>query len=135
MTGLLHDTITSGGGKDIFDYRDTATSASLTYDTISDADFDNDKFDVNGTIVTRDSPVITGTLNNTSQPCSTPQLTAAVSSLGARHAVLFTPDSGTLHGHTFLIVDQNALPAIKGAPTLSSTSRASPVLARHRNFI
>jgi hypothetical protein len=38
--------------------------------------------------------------------------------LGANHAILFTPTSGNLSGHTFLIVDLNATAGYQGGADL-----------------
>ena len=107
---MLHDTFTSGGGKDLFVYTDVHESQSITFDTITDASFPNDRFDVQGTITGEDSAITAGTLDDTSQATFDLQLGIAMSGhLLARHFCLYTPNDGTLSGRTFLIVDQNIL--------------------------
>jgi hypothetical protein len=55
-----------------------------------------------------DSRVTTGALSDTSQATFDSNLGTAINAfLGAQHAILFEPDTGTLAGSTFLIVDLN----------------------------
>jgi hypothetical protein len=55
-----------------------------------------------------DTAITSGALNTTKFNANlSTALTAA--RLGAGHAVLFTPDSGNLAGHTFLVVDANGI--------------------------
>jgi hypothetical protein len=55
-----------------------------------------------------DAAVTTGHLGGTTFDAN---LAAAIGAaqLGAHDAVLFTPDAGALHGHTFLVVDVNGV--------------------------
>jgi peptidase M10/serralysin-like protein len=113
------DTVTGGGGggdiitastvgSDTFIYTAVDNSTSTGYDTISQINFGNDFFKVGtiGAVTGIDTAVTTGALSSGSFDTN---LAAAIGAgqLAAHHAVLFTADSGTLAGHTFLIVDEN----------------------------
>jgi hypothetical protein len=63
---------------------------------------------VNGNITGIDTTVTVGRLKSSKFDQDMASAVAA-SDLGARHAVLFTPDSGNLAGNTYLIVDQNGV--------------------------
>jgi Ca2+-binding RTX toxin-like protein len=112
--GAGNDTITGGAGADIlsgstgsdkFVYTTVSNSASANYDTISDIDFSADTIDITGSVTGIDTAVTTGALNTAS--FDTDMATALSGKLGTSHALLFTADSGTLSGQTFLIVDSN----------------------------
>jgi Ca2+-binding RTX toxin-like protein len=112
------DTITGGGGadtiaaatagNDTFVYTAVGNSTSAVYDTISNVDFGSDLFKVStiGAVAGIDTAVTTGALSTATFDTN---LAADIGAgqLAAHHAVLFTADSGTLAGHTFLIVDEN----------------------------
>ena len=106
--GADGDSLTGGSGADTFVYKSAAASTSTHYDTISGFDFSKDSFDIpggSGTITAIDTKLSTGSLSTTSFDSD---LTAALTGiLGAHHAMLFTPDGGTLSGKTFLVVDTN----------------------------
>lgn len=100
------DTLDGNGGRDRFIYTGVAESGGMSHDTILGYDARADLFDLDVAVTNIDAIVATGKLreghfNN--------DMAAAVAAanLGAHHAVLFTPDTGDLAGHTFLIVDAN----------------------------
>ena len=108
------DTMTGGAGADTFSYTfavgsGVAESTSTGYDTITDIDFSTDKIDppgANGIVTGVDTAIVGGALSTATFDTD---LAAAVNAgnLAVSHAVLFTADSGTLSGHTFLVVDEN----------------------------
>jgi len=109
--GLGTDQLTGGALSDTFTYTSAAQSTSTHYDTITGFNFSSDIFDIPGavgTITGINSKVTSGALSTATFDAN---LTSAISSshLGAHHAVLFTPTSGTLSGVTFLIVDLNGV--------------------------
>jgi len=105
------DKLTGGTLSDTFTYTSAAQSTGTHYDTITGFKFGTDIFDIPGgagTITGINSKVTSGTLSTSTFDAN---LASAISSshLGAHHAVLFTPTSGTLSGVTFLIVDLNGV--------------------------
>ncbi len=98
------DTLTGNGGADRFVYtaagESTGKAAGTAYDTIVGFDAAVDQFDLPGTVTGLDATVGIGALSSASFDSG---LAAAVGAgqLVAGHAVLFTPDSGTLNAHTF----------------------------------
>jgi Ca2+-binding RTX toxin-like protein len=110
--GLEADILTGGAGADIFTVQTVQQSTGANYDTITDINFSVDQLalDQGGfgpTVI--NAAVNTGTLDSGANFDS--DLAAAVggSELSENGAVLFTPDAGTLSGHTFLIVDHNGI--------------------------
>jgi len=104
MSGHGADTFTGGAITDFFAYSSASQSTGALHDTIHALDFDSDKFDLSGSVSAIDAAVTTGLLRSAHFDSD---LSAAVSSLGANDAMLFTPDSGNQAGHTFLVVDFN----------------------------
>jgi Ca2+-binding RTX toxin-like protein len=100
------DTFTSGVGTDTFVYTAVSNSASTNYDTITDIDFSSDHIDLTFSVTAIDTAITVGALNTAS--FDSDMATAMSGHLGASHAILFTADSGTLSGQTFLVVDSNA---------------------------
>ncbi len=100
------DTLTGNGGADTFAYLAVSDSTGAAYDTITDFTAGTDKFDLPVAVAAIDATVATGALSTGSFDTD---LAAAVGSgqLAAGHAVLFTPDTGSLATHTFLVVDAN----------------------------
>jgi len=101
------DTMTGGAGNDVFAYMQVADSTSTSYDTITDFDATADKFQFSHAITGINAAIAVGALDSGANFDT--ELAAAVgaAALGAHHAVLFTPNSGTLAGDTFLVVDAN----------------------------
>jgi len=109
--GNSADVLTGGALSDTFTYTAAAQSTGVHYDTINGFNFSSDKFDIPGgagVITGINAKVTSGTLSTASFDAN---LTTAMSDghLGAHHAVLFTPTTGTLHGQTFLVVDLNGV--------------------------
>ena len=106
--GLGADNLTGGALSDTFTYTTAAQSTSTHYDTITGFNFAKDIFNIPGGVnpVTGiNTKVTTGTLSTASFDAN---LTSALSGhLTAHHAILFTPNAGTLSGDTFLVVDLN----------------------------
>lgn len=105
-----HDTMTGGAGNDIFYFGGAADSTGATFDRITDFDASNEHLRLNlgVTVASIDSAVTMGALSTTNVDA---KLTAEIDSshLHAHDAVLFTPTSGNLSGHTILIVDANGM--------------------------
>ncbi len=102
------DTFTGGSLSDTFVYQSAAASSGPLYDTVVDANFDLDRFDVPGDAGTVNGldAAVSGTLDSGANFDS--ELKAALHHhLSAHHALLFTASAGTLSGETFLIVDVN----------------------------
>jgi Ca2+-binding RTX toxin-like protein len=105
--GNGQDSLTGGLGSDTFVYAAPSESTSTSYDKIKDFDFSTDHFHLSGYFVNAiDTAVTTGALGPVAFDAN---LTAAVGSgqLAAHDAVLFTASSGSLSGHTYLVVDLN----------------------------
>ncbi|HEY1709571.1 MAG TPA: bluetail domain-containing putative surface protein, partial [Rhizomicrobium sp.] len=101
-----------GTGTDTFVYNGVSDSTSLGHDTVRGFDAASDTFKLTGiTVNAIDAAVTTGMLNAGGMNPANFDLNLAsaigASQLHAHDAVLFTPDRGTLAGHTFLIVDAN----------------------------
>ena len=67
-------------------------------------------------LFSRPTPRPSGALD--SGPSFNNELGTAMTSLGAHHARLFTPDAGTLRDQTFLIVDLNGAPGYQAGADL-----------------
>jgi len=105
------DKLTGGALSDTFTYSSAAQSTGTHYDTITGFKFGVDHFNIPGgagTITGINTKVASGVLSTSTFNAN---LTTAMSGghLGAHHAVLFTPNSGTLAGQTFLVVDLNGI--------------------------
>ncbi|HEY1631432.1 MAG TPA: calcium-binding protein [Rhizomicrobium sp.] len=100
------DALNGRGGNDVFVYGAASDSTGAGFDTIIAFNAARNTFDVTGTIAGVDAAITAGALSTASFDAN---LASAVnaSTLAANHAVLFMPNSGTLAGQTFLIVDQN----------------------------
>jgi hypothetical protein len=119
--GGSYNTIEGNGGGDLIElstgtyvnelyYEQVSDSTSVNYDTIQNLDFDHDYIQLSAPLGSQpsaiDAAVTSGALSTASFDAD---LAAAIGAgqLGVHHAVLFTPDSGSLSGQTFLIVDTN----------------------------
>src|SRR5207249_1943062 len=91
---------------DTFAFGSAADSTSTTNDTIRSFDFASDRFDLPGSVTGVDAAVTTGALDS-GTTFDTELQAALLGHLGASHAILFTPNAGTLSGQTFLVVDAN----------------------------
>jgi Ca2+-binding RTX toxin-like protein len=98
--------IATGDSHDRFIYTDVSDSTSTTHDVITGFSATADAFDLDVTVTGISAEVTSGRLSTASFDAN---LATAISSahLAAGHAVLFTPTTGNLAGHTFLIVDAN----------------------------
>jgi Ca2+-binding RTX toxin-like protein len=108
LGGKGADALYGGAGHDTYKFTSVVQSTSTKYDTVFGFNALTDTFFVPGTISAVDSDVDTGQLRSANFDAD---LTAAIggAKLGSHHAVLFTPDSGTLQNNTFLIVDVNGV--------------------------
>jgi Ca2+-binding RTX toxin-like protein len=100
------DKMTAGAGSDTFLYVSASESSGSTHDTITGFDANQDTFDLQTTVGGIDAALTTGVLNG-GQFDSNLAVAVDAGHLAAGHAMLFTPDSGNLAGHIFLVVDSN----------------------------
>ncbi len=101
------DTLRGGSGADIFFYDNAAQSSSTNYDRLVDFDFANDRIRISDQVFQSYAFVTGGALSTATFDAN---LAAATNGLLTRgRSVLFTPDSGTLSGQTFLVVDNNGV--------------------------
>ncbi len=119
--GTGDDVLTGGGAKDVLDggangndvfvYNAVSDSSGIHFDTVLGFDVTRDAFDVARAVTGIDAAIGAGTLNGGNAGQFNSELAAAVDAahLAANHAVLFTPDSGSLAGDVFLVVDQNGI--------------------------
>ncbi|HEX3674501.1 MAG TPA: M10 family metallopeptidase C-terminal domain-containing protein [Rhizomicrobium sp.] len=129
--GAGRDTMDGGTGNDTFVYANVGQSSSTTFDTIQHFNGAADKLDL-WFAVTSVTDVTTGSL---SAATFNHDLAAVGHSLAAHGAMLFTADSGTDAGQTFLIVDTNGIAgyqagqelviALDNATNMGSLSTAS----------
>jgi Ca2+-binding RTX toxin-like protein len=100
------DLLAGGAGADRFVYMTASESTGAHHDTLVDFTFGEDLIDLPVTVQGLDAAVTKGALSQTSFDAD---LSAALggSVLEAGHALFFTPDSGALAGHHFLVVDAN----------------------------
>lgn len=111
------DTLGGGAGSDRFIYGSAADSTSVAFDTVKNADFTADVWDVQGNITAIDATVASGNLATNNFDT---KLAAAVGAgqLGAHHAVIFTPSTGNLAGRTFMVVDLNGVAGYQASADL-----------------
>lgn len=100
------DTLTGGGGSDTFAYLSASDSTGTGYDTLADFNPAEDKIDLPGTVTGFDTAIQSGALSTGSFNAD---LGAALSHLGAGHAVVYAPNTGDLAGKIFLVVDGNGV--------------------------
>ncbi|HEX4860635.1 MAG TPA: bluetail domain-containing putative surface protein, partial [Rhizomicrobium sp.] len=103
------DTMTVSTGHDIFVYGAASDSTGPTYDTIIGLDTTRDMFHLNSAVTGIDTAVNSGMLDSGASFNAELAADIGAAQLGANHAVLFTATSGSLSGHTFLIVDTNGM--------------------------
>jgi len=104
------DFLSGGAGADTFFYDSAADSTGnvLAIDLVKGADFTSDAFDVPTGITGIDATIGSGVLRK--GHFDTDMAAAADGAhLGANHAVLFAPDSGSESGKIFLLVDVNGV--------------------------
>jgi len=106
--GAGADKLNGGAGADKFVYKVVLDSKSTTYDTITGFDATSDKIDMWFTVTGINTALTTGALNSGANFDANLK-TAIGSHLTAHHAIEFTPNSGTLKGQHFLIVDCNGI--------------------------
>lgn len=101
------DVLNGGSGLDKFVYHNVAESTSAQFDTVTNFNFQEDRFALDVKVNKIDPAISSGALS--SGAGFDAQLHAAVSTahLHAGDAVLFTPSKGSFAGDTFLIVDAN----------------------------
>ena len=100
------DMLTGGSGQDHFIYAAVSDSTGANYDRILDFDASFDKFKLPVSVTGIDATISSGGLSKANFDANLASA-ADAAHLAASHAVVFTPDSGGLAGHTFLIVDAN----------------------------
>lgn len=100
------DTLTGGGGRDSFVYLSAGDSTGTAYDTLADFNPAQDRIDLPGTVTGFDAAIQSGSLSTGSFNAD---LGAALSGLGAGHAVVYAPNAGDLAGKIFLVVDANGI--------------------------
>jgi len=111
------DEFTGGNGSDTFIYSTAGQSTSTTYDTIHSIDFDTDHFNLLPAVTGIDAALTAGTLDSGGS-FDSEMATDLTGHLTASHAILFTPDAGSLAGQTFLVVDLNGDGAYTGGTDL-----------------
>jgi len=104
--GAGADLLTGGAGADRFVYMSAAESTGAHHDTILDFTFGEDVIDLPVSVQGLDAAVTKGALSQDSFDADLSALLGG-SVLEAGHALFVTADSGSLAGHTFLVVDGN----------------------------
>ena len=101
------DKLTGNAGADTFVYAKASDSSGSAGDTITGFDAASDKIDTWTTVTGIDAALTTGALSTATFNAD---LAADLSGkLMADHAILFTPDSGTLAGQQYLVIDTNGI--------------------------
>jgi Ca2+-binding RTX toxin-like protein len=106
--GLGQDAMTGNGGNDVFVYTGAAESTGAGRDVVTGFDADHDKFDLGNAVTSVGAAIAAGKLSTTTFDTDLTHVFDAAH-LAAGGAVLFTPSTGTLTGHTFLVVDGNGM--------------------------
>ncbi len=99
------DTLNGGAGADIFFYDAAVQSSSTNYDRLLDFNFASDRIQISGQVHDTYTTVANGALSTATFDANL--ATALNAQLIGGRAVFFTPNSGTLAGQTFLVVDAN----------------------------
>jgi hypothetical protein len=131
------DTMTGGAGDNIFAYDYVSDSTSTAHDTIVGFNAQTDEFDLQNLLqnpLAIDAAVTAGILRSVDFDSDLAHA-VGVNQLHAGDAVLFTPSSGNLAGHTFLVIDENGVAGyqagqdivieLNGATNLSQFSLAN----------
>ncbi len=126
--GAGRDLITGGGGSDLIVFHAVNESTGIRYDTVVGFDATQDAFLTVHAVTGVDARIAGGELNDLRTAQFNHELTHIVDAahLAAGHAVLFAPDSGTLAGHLFLIVDQNGIAGYQANQDLVIEISGSP---------
>jgi Ca2+-binding RTX toxin-like protein len=98
------DVLTGSGGADTFSNTQLSSSQGSNYDTITDFAAGTDKIDLSN-VPTGVDVQVSGHLDTASFDAD--MTTALSGHLQGNHAILFEASSGTLSGHTFLIVSSD----------------------------
>jgi Ca2+-binding RTX toxin-like protein len=119
LIGNYETRMTGGAGADAFWCGLPVSAADGSYDTITDFDpthdtLYGDAYQHPNSITAIDPDVTTGELNNGATFLDDLQTAIAADVLKGHHAVAFQPDSGTLAGSTFLIVDVDGVAGFTG---------------------
>jgi Ca2+-binding RTX toxin-like protein len=106
--GLGADILKGGLGADTYVYTAVAQSIGTAHDIIIGFDPTVDKIDLPSSVSVTgiDAAVSSGAASAATLDSD---LTTALASLGAHHAVAFTPSSGDLAGHTLEVIDTNGV--------------------------
>lgn len=99
------DTLIGGAGADSYRYISAAHSIGMAHDIIVGFDANADRIDLPFAVAAVDAAVTGGP----SDAALDDQLTAALSTLVAYHAVEFTAGAGALAGHVFEVIDANGI--------------------------
>lgn len=110
--GAGADALEGGDGRDQFFYAQVTESSSTTYDTLVGFDARKDTLLLPVAVTGMDPLVSTGQLRS-GHVGTDLQSALGATALLSHHALLFTPDSGDLAGHTFLIVDADGKAGFK----------------------
>lgn len=104
--GLGKDRLNGSLDNDIFIYHSAAESTSFAHDILIALDARGDKIDAPLLPTAIDTVIVGGQLDKATLNVD---MAAAVNAgtLGVQHAVLFTPDSGSYAGKTFILMDAN----------------------------
>lgn len=102
------DRLTGGGGNDSFIYSAASDSTGAGHDVLIGFDASHDTLDLKQKVTGLDAAIATGALGNANFDLNMSH-TIGAGQLAAHHAVLFTASSGSLAGHTFLVVDGNGV--------------------------
>jgi len=102
------DFLDGGTGADTFAYAEASESTGAAFDTINNADFTVDTFDLSVAVTGIDAEIDAGRLRKEHFDTDLAHVVDDAH-LAAGHAVLFTPTAGNEAGKTFLIVDLNGV--------------------------
>ena len=130
--GLGTDRMTGGAGADTFRIDAASHSTGAAYDTIVGFSDQADKIDLTVAITSFGSTIATGALSTSSFDTD---MATAMSSLAIGQARLFTPNSGTLSGKTFLIINLNGTAGYQSGADLVLEMESPAALAAQSTSI